>query len=263
MSPRRRLLVVGVLLACLVALAAAAVSVVRATNGDGGSTGPESTRIPAQDVPGPVLLVPGYGGGTAGLESFVGALVSSGRQATIVPLPGDGTGPLEQQADVLDTFVERALDDGASSVDVIGYSAGGVVARVWAERHDGAEKARRIVTLGSPHHGAQIAALGALLGADTCPAACQELVPQSPFLSSLQTPVPTPPQWLALWTTQDQTVVPPDSGSLEGAVSTSVQSVCPSLHVGHGDLPTDPVVIRFVLDALGTGPLVAPSPSSC
>jgi len=263
MTPRRRLLVVGVLLVCLAALVVAAVSVVRATSGDGGTSRPESARIPPQDEPGPVFLVPGYGGGTAGLQSLVAALIAAGRQATIVPLPGDGTGSLEQQADVLDTFVERALDDGAPSVDVIGYSAGGVVARVWAERHDGAEKARRIVTLGSPHHGAQIAALGALLGADTCPAACQELVPQSPLLSSLQTPVPTPPLWLALWTTQDQTVIPPDSGSLEGAVSTSVQSVCPSLRVGHGDLPTDPVVIRFVLDALGSRPLVAPSPSSC
>ena len=263
MTPRRRLLVVGVLLVALAALTVAVVSGVLATSGDGGTDRPESAGIPPQDQPGPVLLVPGYGGGTAGLQSLVAALVATGRQATIMPLPGDGTGPLEEQADVLDTYVERALDDGAPSVDVIGYSAGGIVARVWAERHDGAEKARRVVTLGSPHHGAQIAAMGALLGPDTCPSACQELVPQSPFLSSLQTPVPTPPQWLALWTTQDQTVVPPDSGSLEGAVSTSVQSVCPALQVGHGDLPDDPVVMRFVLDALGAGPLVAPSPSSC
>ena len=49
---------------------------------------------------------------------------------------------------------ERAIDDsGASSVDIIGYSAGGVVARLWVRDEGGDRLARRVLTLGSPHHG--------------------------------------------------------------------------------------------------------------
>jgi pimeloyl-ACP methyl ester carboxylesterase len=219
--------------------------------------------VPAQDRPGPVLLVPGYGGGTGGLNVLAGRLRAAGRQATVVALPGDGTGDLTAQADALDAAVTEALRGGAPSVDVIGYSAGGVVVRVWAQRHDGAHRARRVVTLGSPHHGAALAAAGAAAAPDACPTACQQLAPGSRLLAGLDVPVPTPPYWLSIWTTGDQTVTPPDSARLDGAVNVPVQSVCPALRLGHGDLPTDPTVARFVLVALGTGPLAPPTPADC
>ncbi|HKE52054.1 MAG TPA: lipase, partial [Actinomycetes bacterium] len=94
-------------------------------------------------------------------------------------------------------------------------------------------------------------------------AACRQLIPGSRFLTGLTTPVSDPPSWLALWTTQDTVVTPPDSGRLEGALSVSVQSVCPGVRVAHSALPVDPTVTRIVLAALGAGPLTAPDPGVC
>ena len=52
-------------------------------------------------------------------------------------------------------------------------------------RHDGVHLARRVVTLGSPLHGEQIAAVGSALVPGACPIACQQLVPGSALLTRL------------------------------------------------------------------------------
>jgi len=253
LSPRRRVLLSVAVLVVIVALVAVAVSQL--------ITG--SRPVPAQDRPGPVVLVPGYGGGTGGVDALAAQIRAAGREAIVASLPGDGTGDLNRQADALDATVTQALNAGAPSVDVIGYSAGGVVARLWVQDHDGAHKARRVITLGSPHHGASIAAAGAAGVPGACPAACLQLVPGSRLLSTMTTPVATPPEWLALWTEQDQTVTPPDSARLEGAVSLSLQSICPNVRVDHSGLPSDPLVVKLVLGAISASPLRTPDRSDC
>jgi triacylglycerol lipase len=255
LSPRRRALLAAVA-AVVVAVAAVAVwqSVAEVRRA--------GRPVPAQDRPGPVLLVPGYGGAVEPLGVLAARLEATGRRATVVRLPGGATGDLHAQADALERSVDDALRGGATSVDVVGYSAGGLVARAWVEDHDGARKARRVVTLASPHHGADLAAAGAVLSG-ACPTACQQLAPGNPFLAGLPEPVPTPPVWLSLWTVQDRTVTPPESARLDGAVNVALQSICPGARVGHGDLPSDPTVVRIVLDALGAGPMTAPDGRVC
>ncbi len=257
LPPRRRLLLGGVLLLVVVLAAVVAVRVWA-----GRTATP--TGYPDQSRPGPVLLVPGYGGGQAALSVLAGRIRATGRSATVVTLPGDGTGDLVAQAATLDRAVRTALAGGAGSVDVIGYSAGGVVTRIWVARYGGAHRARRIVTLGSPLHGAQLAATGAALLPDACPTACQQLVPGSALLRELDRSA-LPPQlpWLSIWTRDDQTVQPPESARLAGAVDVPVQGVCPDAVVGHGDLPTDPVVTGLVLRAIGTAALTTPSTADC
>src|SRR3954465_207795 len=107
--------------------------------------GPTPEPAAAPDVPGPVLLVPGYGGSTASLRPLAERIRATGRVATVVDLPGDGRGDLRQAANALDAAVTRARAGWATSVDLVGYSAGGVTIRLWAREHDGAAKARRIV----------------------------------------------------------------------------------------------------------------------
>jgi pimeloyl-ACP methyl ester carboxylesterase len=147
---------------------------------------------------------------------------------------------------------------------VVGYSAGGVVALIWARHDDGAARARRIITLGAPFHGTRIATAAEALAPGACPVACQELIPGSPLLGGLGVTDPGGlPRWLSLWTTDDQVVTPPDSAQLAGAIDVPVQSVCPAVRVSHSELPTSPVVVAMVLHAIGPGPLGRPAATDC
>ncbi len=214
---------------------------------------------------GPVILVPGYGGGTDSLAKLASRLRAAGRTTSVVKLAGDGTGDLQVEARLLKAAVDAALATGAPSVDVVGYSAGGVVTRLWATELAGASHARRIVLLGSPNHGTDIAALGAAFGGSLCPAACQQLAPQSSLLKTLNAGAEAPagPQWVSIWTSQDQVVTPPDSARLDGAVNIVVQDVCAGEAVDHGSLPTDRAMQGLVLRALAVPLMTAPSAADC
>ncbi|SFW92193.1 lipase family alpha/beta hydrolase [Amycolatopsis australiensis] len=253
-SPRRRLLLSGAGAAVVTVLVAA----VAATTGT--SAAPR-TGVPDQSRPGPVLLVPGYGGGQGGLDVLAARIrQATGRSTEVLTLAGDGTGDLLEQAGVLAEAVERAYARGAPSVDVVGYSAGGVVARLWVSREGGDHQARRVVTLGAPMHGTGLAAAGTALDPGACPVACRQLAPGSSLLQELaKEPIPATLPWLSVWTERDETVTPPDSARLDGAVNVALQQVCPGNQARHGDLPTDPAVTALVLQALGTTPLEAPA----
>ncbi len=260
LSPRRRIFAAGVTGLLAAAVVAVVVSVVLASQH---SAAGQPAGYPAQDRPGPVLLVPGYGGNTSSLAILARRIRATGRQATVLQLPGNGTGSLVGDASVLNAAVSRALRRGAPSVDVIGYSAGGVTTLLWARQDGGAHKARRIVTLGAPFHGAELAADGEAFLPSACPAACRQLVPGSSLLSQLAAGVTAQrPAWLSLWSIDDKTVDPPDSARLAGAVNVPIQSVCPAQQISHSQLPTNPAVTAMVLQAIGTGP-VHPTPADC
>jgi triacylglycerol lipase len=249
-SPRRRLLVIAVFaLVGALAIAGVVKLVLDRT----------TTEEPAdQATPGAVLLVPGYGGNTRSLEQLADRIRATGRTATVVAPPGDGTGDLRAQAKNLADAAQQAVDGGAPSVDVVGYSAGGVVTWLFLREYDGIPRTRRVVTLGSPLHGAKLAAAGAALAPDACPAACRQLAPGSDLLDDLdEDPAPVP--WLSVWTENDETVQPPDSARLDGATNVSMQSVCPGATISHSGLPADPQVTALVLRAIGTDPIAAPT----
>ncbi len=253
---RRRRILFAVL--ALVVTAGAVVGGVRATSGS-----PTVTKA-AEDRPGDVLLVPGYGGSTGSLSILAAKIRSAGRFATVVQLAGDGTGDLQVQANVLNGYVNQALTRGSGPVTVIGYSAGGVVAWLWDVEYGGVTKTRDIITLGSPLHGTSLAALGEAYVPGECPVACEQLVPGSALLTRLQsTSVTSRPPWLSLWTTDDQVVQPPDSARLAGAINVPLQSICPGVNIQHGQLPSTPLVIGIVLRAIGSRQLTPPTSAQC
>jgi triacylglycerol lipase len=249
LAPARRRLLLGTLAAVLAVVLGVAGTVLADRVGE-----PRPAPV-AQDVRGPVLLVPGYGGRVGSLRALGAQLTADGRDVTVVRLPGDGTGDLADAAGALGDAADAALArTGAESVDVVGYSAGGVVARLWVAE-GGAGVARRVVTLGSPHHGTTLADLAGDIAPERCPVGCLQLATGSPVLARLNAGDETPegPTWVSIWTEQDETVTPPDSARLDGALNVTVQEVCAGAEVGHGQLPSDPRVTGMVLAALGAG----------
>ena len=220
----------------------------------------------AQSITGPVLLIPGYGGSTDSLEFLASYLRTIGRDVTIAAPVGDGTGDLQVQAESVEREVRRTLRrTGAASVDLVGYSAGGVIMRYYVAELGGAALTRRAVSLGSPHHGTDLAALAAGVAGGACPEACRQLDPDSDLLLGLNRGDETPdgPLWVSIWTDDDRTVVPPSSGSLEGALDYAVQDVCPDAVVAHGELPRTAATILMVTAALGVPRPVLPDSSLC
>lgn len=258
LSPQRRRFVVTVA-AMLVGLLVILITVIVATR-------PVSVVPVPQSPAGPVLLIPGYGGSTTALEVLASALRKAGRDVTVVPLAGDGTGDLLEQVTVLDEAAQEAIKrTGAQSVDVVGFSAGGVIAREWVANSGGGSIARRVVSLGSPQHGTDVADLAAAITPNSCPLACEQLKPDSDLLRNLNAGDETPigPVWVSLWSTSDQLVFPPESASLDGGVNISIQSVCGHADIQHGDLPRTPAVIALTMFALADALPVTPTPQDC
>lgn len=253
LSPRRR----------LVLLAAALLAVAATVAGLLVSLWPDRQPTPQRVVP--VVLVHGYDGSPASFDVLSRRLRAGGRQVVVVRLPDRGTGDIEVSAGV----VARAVDGtGAGTVDLVGYSAGGIVVRAYLDEPGVAAHVRHVVLLGSPNHGAQLASLAALLGSQLCQGACAQLVPGSALLARLNQVVrgnefPVGPDVTSIWTALDRTVTPPASAVLAGARNVRVQDVCADSRVDHGDLVRDPLTLGLALRALSGTLERQPGPSDC
>jgi triacylglycerol lipase len=214
---------------------------------------------------GPIILVPGYGGSDSMLETLANRLHSAGRTTILLALPDDATGDLNVQAGVLAARVTEALKAGAPSVDLVGYSAGGIVIALFVAAHP--KEVRQVVSIGSPLHGTEIAGLAVTLNVSSsvCPVACREMAPGSSVLASLAAaePAHTGVPWTSMWTTDDQVVLPPDSARFTGATNIVLQQVCADDTANHLNLPADPLVAGLTLRALDTSGGGSPSASDC
>ena len=256
LNRQRGLTAVAVVVAVLLA-AMVGVKLLRHTSDpDPAATVSRSQPVPA--TPSTVVLMPGFGGSPSSLELLAGQLRAAGHPVAVVTLPGDATGDITEMA----TALGRAVDSvrpSASAVDVVGYSMGGLVARVWAADQGGAAEARRIVTVGTPNQGTDLAGLAAFAGA--CPTACQQMEPGSDFLDALGRGDPTPdgPAWITVWSADDDTIRPPDSTSLDGATNVRLQDACPAVVVDHAGLVHEAEPLAVVVSAVGSEPWSRPT----
>lgn len=209
-----------------------------------GTDGPKAAvpgPVASLDTRGPVLLIPGYGGGTSPLQALAATLQTQGITAEFVDI-GDGTDDLSVYAERVVARSQQLVAAGSPSVDLIGFSAGGVIARIAGTSASGAPLIRRIATIGTPNEGTQTAALGSLIG--QCPIACQQLEPGSSLLSDLQ-PASSPERYLTVWSKSDDVIQPPESSELDNASQVVVQDLCDRI-VGHNAVMSDPVTLTSV-----------------
>ena len=205
-----------------------------------------------------MLLVPGYGGSTAALEVLAAALEDGGRDAAIVRRPATRRGDLREHAEALAEAARAARSTRAHRPST--WSA--TPRAAWSSATGSpssaaASLARRAVTLASPHHGTDLAGVAAGLAPDACPEACRQLAPDRDLLRELNAGDETPagPRWVAIWTTDDETVVPPTPGSLDGArrLRGAVGLPRPDRRAT-ATCPARPAVIAMVADAARTSP---------
>jgi len=105
----------------------------------------------AQD---PVILVGGFANGPSGFEQWRRSLLADGFQVFVFDLPSRGLGDMRASAELLAAFIaEVKRRTGRTRVDLIGYSEGGLLARMAVASHGAEASVDRIISLATPHAG--------------------------------------------------------------------------------------------------------------
>lgn len=219
------------------------------------SPSPTPSLTRAAQPQGTVLLIPGYGGGSAGLSRLAADLEERSIPTEIVDI-GDGTADLRTYAADVRSQARELVTAGAPAPDLVGFSAGGIIARIAADGDP--ELFRKVITLSAPHNGTTTADAGALFG--QCPPACQQMRTESPLLTDLAAPR-YPGDWLSVWSDTDSVIRPPESSELPGVLGYRLQEHCPGT-IEHGSVPTDPRTIAVVAAFLAGAPLPQACPAA-
>jgi triacylglycerol esterase/lipase EstA (alpha/beta hydrolase family) len=179
-------------------------------------------------------------------------------------IPPGGTGPIERSAAELDAFVDRVLAaTGASEVDVVGHSQGGMMPRYYIRSLGGVDEVRTLVGLSPSNHGTTLGGLSALIQAfpgggvgvsAACGPACYQQLAGSEFIRRLNAGGDTVPgvSYTVIQTRYDEVVTPYTSAFLSGPNVTNIrlQDQCPLDFSEHLAISFDHIALRNVLNAL-------------
>jgi triacylglycerol lipase len=211
---------------------------------------------PSAQHPAPVILVHGTFAATS-WQLIAPALADLGYCVFTFEYGNMGTGEIATSAHELSAFVNQLLArTGAKRVSIVGHSEGGMMPRYYIKFLGGANKVEDLVALSPSNHGTTnpLVLEGAALGCIAC--AEQEAVGSS-FLNKLNqgNETPAPVDYTVVQTIYDAVVVPYTSAFLKGPASrvtnVTLQDRCPDDFVGHLTIPTDPIALAWVENALG------------
>ena len=211
---------------------------------------------PSAAHPHPVVVVHGtFGDSHNLLQRLETSLSSSGYCVFALDYGNRATGPIEDSAAQLKTYVDKVLAaTKAKKVSMVGHSQGGMMPRYYIKFLGGAVKVDDLVGLSPSNHGTSQPALLAPGLNYLCPACLQQKT-GSTFLKHLNAGDETPSStsYTNVVTRNDEVVLPYTSGYLTGDHVTNIrlQDKCPLDPSDHLLIPSSGAAIRLVLNALG------------
>tara|TARA_Y100001968_G_scaffold328679_1_gene376335 strand:- start:2912 stop:3631 length:720 start_codon:yes stop_codon:yes gene_type:complete len=201
-----------------------------------------------------VVLVQGFMQTRRVMETLEQRLRSDGFRVVSFHLGGllgnFNTRGIGSLAELIDQKLRRLRDrEDIGTVHVIGHSKGGLIARYLVQCGGGAEYISTVITLGTPHHGTPVAALGMGVGLFLVSRSIWQLVPSSPLIRELNgMPFPEGVRLVSVYSTAD-IVCPYQRSMLTVEDGSDVRNVL-IRGLGHMDLVEDPHVYGLVLREL-------------
>ncbi len=185
----------------------------------------------------------------------------------------DGLGHIERSAEELKSFVSYVLSKtGASKVDLVGHSQGGMMPNYYIKYLGGASKVNELIGLAPSNHGTTLSGITELLevfpfasefttglleflGAPALP----EQEEASAFMKKLfgsGEPLSSEVRYVVIETSHDEVVTPYTNAFLHGSNVTdiTIQSQCPSDPVAHIGMFDDSPALQNVLNQLSSSP---------
>ena len=180
--------------------------------------------------------------------------------------PIQGTGDIAASAATLSSFVNQVLaDTGASKVDLVGHSQGGMMPRYYINFLGGASKVSTFVALAPSNYGTTLDGLTVLAGylgasslinsgLNSVCAACVQQEQGSAFLANLNvTPTVAGVNYTVIESVDDEVVTPYTNALLPAASNVTniiVNAQCPVDFSDHLEIAADPVAMADMLNAL-------------
>lgn len=199
---------------------------------------------------------------------LVPALRESGRCVYGADYGNGGTGPVRDAAGQAATVIREILQSsGSPTVDVVGFSQGGLVLRT-ALRLDGVADVVGTAVLISPSFHGTTSPLVSAVPAAVCPA-CADQAAGSDLLTELAAggDLDGDVRYAVVMTSADQVVTPWESqlpdGPSDRVRSVVVDQQCPGLTVRHQDMSRTPAVVSWVVAALEARGDVEPAAMDC
>ncbi len=223
---------------------------------------------PTAARPEPAVIVHGtFGDQKSLLDNLSLALKRDGFCVYALDYGNRATGPIEGSAQQLKDFVAKVLAaTGASKVELVGHSQGGMMPRYYIKNLGGDAYVEDLVGLAPSNHGTTVNQ--AFSSSPYC-TSCDQQKYDSPFLRALNSPDETPGavDYTQVETTHDQVVVPYTSAFLTpGPQSTNItlQDRCPGDQSEHLSIPMDRQAIAWTLEAFHhDGPAAATARIGC
>ena len=221
------------------------------------------TCRPSPAHPDPVVLVPGLRGDAGwDFQAASPLLADNGYCVFAFDFKPQGSAAIETVAGGLSSFVDRVLSaTGASKVDLLSHSEGGVVARYYLQFLGGAGKVDALAAISPLSHGTTLAGTVALLDsipgapaavASACPA-CAEQGAGSSFMQKLNAGGDTVPgvRYTIIGTRYEEVITPYQSQFLSGPGVRNIllQDQCPIDYVDHLASIYDSIALHDALNA--------------